>query len=109
VIEPGTLINECTLYGADPYLQEYSLFFDANNKNRPLIAYLPSHLFNDLLEKTEDECTEKMRIFSHSIPGFELMSRSSAKKMFNFFKFQKVKKGWRMYSYDYMKNGMSSI
>lgn len=67
------------------------------------------HLFNDLLIKTEDECTEKMRTFSHSIPGFELMSRSSAKKMFNFFKFQKVKKGWKMYSYDYIKNGMSSI
>ena len=47
---------------------------------------------------TDDLFVEKMIQFSRQIPGFQNISRTTAKRLFYLFTHQKVRKGWQMHS-----------
>lgn len=48
----------------------------------------------ECLQKSDSDQLEKLISFSRSIPGFEYISKSQARKIFNLFTLQRVQKGW---------------
>lgn len=72
------------------------LTYDANlpENERPLIAVLSQKEFKESILQTDDNGVEKLIQFTRSIPGFQNVSRSSARKIFYLFTHQSVKKGW---------------
>lgn len=109
-LEPGTFVNSCTMISPKTYLEDYMLVFDGSlpEKDRPIIATLSQTEFKESLLNTDDLFVEKLYSFSKHIPGFQSMSRSSARKLFYLFTQQKVQKGWQMLSADELMARKSS-
>jgi len=102
VLPIGTFVNACALVSPRSYLSDYMLTFDPSDpeNEKALIATITQREFKESLLHTDDAYVEKIVQFSKQIPGFQNVSRSSARKIFYLFTHQRVKKGWQMHSYD---------
>ena len=78
----------------ESYLDEYEMTYD--EESPPIIAKITHQQFKDSLQKTDDDYVDKIITFSKSIPGFQYMNRSTARRLFFLFTKQKVMKGWQM-------------
>lgn len=92
-LTPGTIINDCCLIVGRPYLEKYMLVCEPDDM--PVIAVLTHQEFKEGVEKTDNEQLEKLINFSKSIPGFQAISRSTARRIFKLFTLQRVQKGWK--------------
>lgn len=94
LFRPGSVINECSLLGSRPYLNNFALSFDPATK--PVIATMSADLFKECMRKTDTDQIEKLINWSKSMPGFQYVSKSASRKLFNLFTHVKVKRGWQM-------------
>ena len=89
LIEPGTILNDGTLVMGTPYLDQFKLTFDPDDE-LPIIGVMTREMFRECLEKTDLDHVEKIISFSKSIPGFEYISKSAARRLINLFTIQKI-------------------
>ena len=87
ILQPGTVVNDGTLVCAKAYLQDYQLQFDpdVSERDKPIIAKITHSQFKDSLLKTDEDFVEKLINFSKSIPGFQYMNKSTARRLFFLF------------------------
>ena len=66
------------------------------NSNRPIIAVISPDEFKEAVYRASQLSLDKMILFLKSIPGFQSLSKTSAKKILSKFIMQRVNKGWKV-------------
>ena len=79
-LQPGNIINECTLIVGRPYLKNYVLCFDAslNRESCPVIAKLTQTKFKDALIKANNQHLNNLVDFGSSIPGIQNLTKKQS-------------------------------
>ena len=74
-------MNACGILTPKKYLNLYKLVLEKTKGEMPIIVQLTHHDFKEALNRTRVIGIEKMISFTNHIPGFQLISKTAAKKI----------------------------